>query len=362
MMVVSHGPVASLQVYGVAFVIIFVVCVIVSGAISGIFRKQVRGILSLASVFLNTPIRLVKIVVSSESLIEVQSMFRGLVGVWVLCGVLLITAYQIALLEILGRTEIAALQPGAVFSSGLPTSTVSTPLNISLVLFQTPITCDQSQFVLFFHAYNTPSNGAPAGPPTTCVEDPNFPSVNLTFAFPSSLNFTSSSRVQFSAASINGSPLFSHGVFYELQLSSINMNSVTMSETLTNDPKNLLTGDVVVDLDAIPTEYLYDSITQTTGFGYSYSSSTATSVSLPSSAILQVSFDFAGTPSSFYQIRNIEAISLLQFVNNIFGLAAAVILTGSFFANVASLLYLRVTGSSGRESTVANKDHLVPLI
>ena len=60
-------------------------------------------------------------------------------------------------------------------------------------------------------------------------------------------------------------PLFSRGVSYNLTLQSYQGQTVEMWETLSHDPVNQLTGDVTVDLSAIPTEYLYNADTQSTG-------------------------------------------------------------------------------------------------
>jgi len=134
-----------------------------------------------------------------------------------------------------------------------------------------------------------------------------------------------------------------------------------MWETLTNDPLNQLTGDVTVDLSAIPTEYLIDDATQSTGYTYTYFSSSAETLTVPT---LLVTFNFP-VPPYFYQINNVQAISDVIFLTGLLSLGGGVIAGGSLFANFVSYLHRRWTDYSsgcGRSSSTANKDHLVPLI
>ena len=98
------------------------------------------------------------------------------------------------------------------------------------------------------------------------------------------------------ATSQNGSPLFSHGVSYQILLENYDGTFTQVTETLTNDQDNLLTGDVTVSFSAVPTEFLDESgNTVKTGYSFSYFSSSAPALSLPSSAVLQITFD---TPMS----------------------------------------------------------------
>jgi len=231
--------------------------------------------------------------------------------------VILVTAYQFDIFFAQGRTELTAVQPGTVFTNGSSTFSVGTMLSLSLVLFQTPITCDPVDFTLTFSAVNSKSSGSLFGLPDSCVVDPTFPSLALTYTFPAPLSFPSASSVVFSATSVNQSPLFSHGVSYNLTLQSYGGRSVQMWETLTNDPLNQLTGDVTVALSAIPTEYLYDTDTQSIGYIYIHFSSSAEVLNV---ATYNVTFSVP-VSQYFYQVKNVAL-----------------------------------------KNTCANKDHLVPLI
>jgi len=177
-----------------------------------------------------TPAAILRVADSSNKLVEEPSFFRGIVGIWVLGGVILVTAYQIDIFIAQGRTELTAVQPGTVFSNGSSTSSARTTLSLSLVLFQTPITCDPAAFTLTFSALDSKSSGPLSGRPTSCVVDPALPSLTVTYTFPAPLSFTSASSVVFSATSMNQSPLFSHGVSYNLSLTSYQARSVRMRD------------------------------------------------------------------------------------------------------------------------------------
>jgi len=86
-----------------------------------------------------------------------------------------------------------------------------------------------------------------------------------------------------------------------------------MWETLTNDPANQLTGDVTVALSAIPTEYLYDTETQSIGYTYTYFSSSAEVLRVATSSTYSVTFSLP-VSQYFYQIKNVQAISDVVFL------------------------------------------------
>jgi len=137
-----------------------------------------------------------------------------------------------------------------------------------------------------------------------------------------------------------------------------------MWETLTNDPVNQLTGDVTVDLSAVPTEYLYDGDTQSAGYTYTYFSSSAEVLNTTTSSTYSVTFSIP-VERYFYQIKNVQATSDVLLLTGLVSLAGALIAAGSLFANAISNFHRRWTDySSGRgsSSSTSNKDHLVPLI
>ena len=175
----------------------------------------------------------------------------------------------------------------------------------------TPITCDSASFSVI--ATGVRSSGPSSGIPV-CTSDSTSQSVNLTYSFPSSLSFTSTSSVSLQVASTNGSPLFSHGVSYELHLDTID-RTVVVKETLTNDATTQVTGDVTVDLSAIPTEYLYSGVTSSRGYSCTR-------------AELAITFNLPASDNNYQQINAVFPIPNLQLVTGLVALASGVIAGG----------------------------------
>ena len=123
--------------------------------------------------------------------------------------------------------------------------------------------------------------------------------------------------------------------------------ATTSTGSLTNDPANQITGDVSVSLSAVPTESLDENEkTQKTGYIFSYFSSSAPGVSVPSFPTLQVSFKLPAS-GYFYQVRQVQTISGLQFVVGLVSLAGGVMTVGSVIANPGSYFYQRWKANKG---------------
>ena len=321
---------------GYIFLGIFGGCILLTAVVGHVFRRWLTKLIAHAAVILKTPFGLLKVTTAPGILTEAPSFHRGLVGVWVITGLIVITAYQIYVFIIGNTTTISSVQPGSAFSSGEPTSVTNTTLALSLVLFQTSITCDPAQYRLAITGSDVISHGALTAEPQ-CVVDSSLPSVNLSYTFPALLGFTSSSVVAFTATSTSGSPLFSHGVNYELSVDSYDGNTVKMTETLSNDASDQLTGDVTISLSAVPTEQLTGSEDELQSIGYTFShfSSEAQALAVVSSPTLTVSFSIP-VPQYYYQVKDIVTISGLQFVVGLVSLASGVITAGSIIANSVS--------------------------
>ena len=254
------------------------------------FRRQTRRYVSIISVILRTPFSVFRVVQSTWRIVETPSFYRGLDALWVIAGLVLITAYQSDVFVTEGVATQADVQPGSRFTSGQPATSATTNVSLTIVLFQTPNSCDPSQFTLEIVATATTSSGSLTGIPD-CIEDSTLPSVNLTFTFPAPLSVTSTSSVSLMVTSTSGSPLFSHGVYYMILLENYDGSYSQITETLTNDPANQVTGDVAISFSSVPTESIdEDGNMLKTGYLFSYFSSSAPAVSVPSSPTLQVSF------------------------------------------------------------------------
>jgi len=336
------GP-ALPDISGYIFLGVFVGFVIITGLVALCVKKCLQRPIAAAAVMLKTPLSVVEVLGSNGRLVERPSYARGIVGLWVAAGVLIVTLYQIDVFATQGRGYETAVQPGTIYTSGLSTSDTNATASLSLVLFQTAVTCNTSLFTLNLTAQNSLSADSTTIAPHSCVVDAAIPSLNLSYIFPASLSFTSASAIVFTSTSSDQSPLFSHGVYYQLNLSSYDELTIMMSELLTNDPVGKLTGDVTVELSTIPTEYIYDIYTVSTGYLYTHFSSAAAALDLATSPTLTVSF-LLPVPGYFYQIKNYQAISGLVFVTGLLALAAGVITGGSLFANVFTYLQFRIKG------------------
>ena len=66
------------------------------------------------SVILRAPLHLLRL--KGDRLKEIPSRFRGLIGLWVVVGLFLVTSYQIQNFVVLGRTDLSSIQPGTTFT------------------------------------------------------------------------------------------------------------------------------------------------------------------------------------------------------------------------------------------------------
>lgn len=336
--------------------------IVLTGFVSLVFRNQLRRPFHLVSAILKTPFFIIKVLPSSWELFETPSFFRGMMGVWVVGGVLVMTVFQINVFVLEGRTELTAVQPGATYTNGSVTSVTTARVFLSLAIFQTQVVCDDPGYLM--HASFGTGRGEEIDfPMATCYVDPTIPSLNLTADFAIPIQFAIYPQLQFRVTSLNRGPIFTHGIHYNMTLTSFEGTRVVITETLSNDPVGQLTGDMEVSLSAIPTEYIYDDETTSIGYTYSYYSSKITTSDAMANS-LSLTWDFP-VPAYFYQIRNIQSIPTLTFLTNVLGLGGAVITGGSLIANLIAYAHLHWTNySSGRGSGAGgvNKDHLVPLI
>jgi len=149
------------------------------------------------------------------------------------------------------------------------------------------------------------------------------------------------------ATAVSGSPLFSHGVWSKILLENYDGTFTQVTETLTNDPTNQLTGSVSISLSSVPTELLDENDeTLKTGYIFSYFSSSAPALAVPSSATLEISFELP-VPEYFYQARQVQTISGLKFVVGLVSLAGGVMAVGAVLANAGSYLFQRWKANKG---------------
>ena len=191
-------------VSGWVFVGVLIAFMLISLAILFPLRLRTRRYVTAVSVILRTPFTFLRVVPTSWHVVEVPSFYRGLIGLWVIAGLVLITAYQSEVFVADGVTTQSYVQPGSQFTSRNSTSSATADISLTIVLFQTPITCDPTLFKFLVAADATTSAGSLTGPPD-CVEDSSLSSVNLTFKFPAPLSFSPTSTVSVQAASVSSS-------------------------------------------------------------------------------------------------------------------------------------------------------------
>jgi len=106
---------------------------------------------------------------------------------------------------------------------------------------------------------------------------------------------------------------------------------------------------VTVSISAVPAEYLHeDASTAGTGYVFSYFSSSATGVSIPASPVLRVLFELP-VPENYYQVKQFQNISVLQFVVGLVSLAASAFTLGNLIITVGNLVFRKGSkGSKGR--------------
>ena len=156
------------------------------------------------------------------------------------------------------------------------------------------------------------------------------------------------SLVVAAASGSPGSPVFTHGVSYQLLLGNYGGTFTQLTGTATNNANNQLTGDVTILLSAVPTEYLNeDTSTAGTGYTFSYFSSTAPALSPPSSSTLQVAFNLP-VPENYYQIKQVQNISGLQFVVGIVSLAGGVLTVGAILGDAGAYIHQRWKANKGQ--------------
>jgi len=105
---------------GWVFVGVLIAFMLISTIILIPFRRQTCRYVSAVAVILRTPFNFLRVVPSSWHVIEIPSFYRGLVALWVIAGLILITAYQSEVFVTEGVITQSDVQPGARFTSGDP--------------------------------------------------------------------------------------------------------------------------------------------------------------------------------------------------------------------------------------------------
>jgi len=312
---------------GLYYLAAFGGCVLLVTSVLMLFKRSTkRGVVKMAHV-LRTPFTMLQ--VEGTTLTESSSFYRGLIGIWVLTGVLVVTAYQIQVFAETGRTEITAVQPGTTYLAGNSTSLTSTPLWVNITLYGTAANCNETLFSLQVTADDVDSNSDLV----QCAYDEDTANLLVSVAY-ASLRFTPNSQITLTATSNQGNTVFCQAVGYSILADSYSDTTVLMSETMAASG-DLLSG-ITASLYAIPTQYQNDGVTQSTSYTYTYRSSQPVPYLQSDSAqAVTVTLTIAAS-DYFYLVQSVQSISWLQFLAAIIALGGGALTFGSLVANLGT--------------------------
>jgi len=324
---------AVASISGWYYLVAFAAGVLLSVLLFTLLRRYTGHIVSKVAIILRTPFTRL-FVTNQQTLAETPSFVRGLVGICVILGLLVVTAYQIQVFAVDGRIQLTAVQPGTTFDNGNATSTTATTFSVTFVLFQSAASCDPSLFT--FNVEKTDGFGPTETATVDCSFEASTSTLTLaaTFSRPSPLmSFTSSSVVTLNVTSEMGNAVFAHGLNYSIRADTYQGMKVQMTEVLSAAP-GLMSGAEIV-ISTIPTEYLIDGNLESVGYTYTYQSSTLVTPAIPFSPTLTVDI-FLPASDYFFQVRSVQNVSGLQFVAGLVALASGVLTGGSVLANTTS--------------------------
>jgi len=221
------------------------------------FHRLLRKYVAFFAVVLRTPFYLLQMNPTTYGLTEIPSFMRGLIGIWVIIGVVAVTAYQVHIFIDSNRIELSAVQPGTIYSNGESTSQTFTTLSLSITLYNTPITCSP-EFTFQVIVANSPDDYTVTPDCNTANQEPG--SVFLFFGTPAErpLSFTRGSRITVRVTSPGGA-IFFHGISYSAVLQSFEGRTVIFEEALTTEDDSI-GGGFSVEITPIPSEYLYNQV------------------------------------------------------------------------------------------------------
>ena len=119
----------------------YIAFVVFTGVVLFPFRKKLGRVFFAA--LLRTPISIV-LVTKGGVLEEKPSFLRVLIGLWVMAGMVIVTAYQINVYVVNNNLLLSAVQPGTTYDNGMATSETLAPLSLSVLLYETQATIASS--------------------------------------------------------------------------------------------------------------------------------------------------------------------------------------------------------------------------
>ena len=279
-----------------------------------------------------------------KMLVELPSFVRGLVGLYVFIGVVVVTAYQCNNFAVNQFGESSTLQPGSTFTDGASTGTALTFLTASVSFIGSGITCDSS--------YVATATLGSSSLTTICTTAGANTTFMISMPGPQVLPSTQAS-FQLVLTGFGGNLVFSPVLQYTFTAHQFNNNNITISETIVGSSTSVVTGLTTVNLAAVPVEQLdINDKTTGTGFDVSYINTSPGLSSAPSTS-LTISFDLV-VPQYYLQILQTQEISALAFISGLLAIGGGVIAGGNLIAFALSFLAHHVLHKGAGHSTASS--------
>lgn len=312
---------------GYVFLVVYFVVATIIGIVVLAFRAKTRFIVAKFAAVMRTPRWLLHLDIPNERVKEPPSLIRGLIGIWVLLGVLLVTLYQIYNFAENQYGTLTTLQPGTTFSNGQAITSAATQLSATVVLFASPVSCSS----LFAAALGSTSLKL------SCQASAS--STTLTFMTASAtqlvLSPTSTIDLTLTITAPDDNVVFAPVLQYTFSALQYDGSSFAVNETLVGSSTMVLTGTTTVSLAAVAAEQQdIDGVVTATGYTVSYISTTPATAQQPGTSLGLV-FEMS-VPSYYLKVQQIQAISVITFLSGIAALGGAVIAAGTLLAFVYS--------------------------
>ena len=256
--------------------------------------------------------------------------WRGMIGVYVIIGLVVLTAYQI--FDFVENQYIpqTSLQAGTTFSDDSSISTGLTQLAASIAFIASPITCS-SNFVVTFAASALPFN---------CTDDLKG-TVLISFATPPNahLPLSTTSTVDFSVnitAEDGNNLIFAPIIAYNFTALAYDGSFLSLSETIVAGSSEVLTGNTISIAGVAAEVVALNGDITNKGYTYSFVSSTAL-FSVVAADALPIVFEVT-VPSYFLQQSYVENIAPLSFASGLVAFAG-----GAFaFGTISAIIYSKL--------------------
>jgi len=348
----SNGPFAVLNM-GYILLIVFGVGVMLVTILAAIARKQLRRVVVKFSAVMRTPRWMMRADQARGGMLEeTPSFVRGLIGVWVLLGVVLVTIYQIDNFVQHRYDTSTSLQPGTTFTNRALITTAVTQLNVTAVLMASPVHCNDDTFT--FQA-TLASVALPS--PVVCTESADGTAVTLGFGtLPNTqLQLSSSSIAELSLTitAADSNVVFAPVLSYALALAQYDGSVLSINETIVPEGSAVISGASTVTIAGVAVEHLtIDGVMTKAGYTFSYLSTVAAEPSLPSPALV---LTFQITVPSYYMLeQQVEVISVLMFLSGILAIGGGVVTVGTLVAFAQSYYHVHNQGAFDVEAEEKN--------